>query len=461
MRLAPKSNSVRMQGRFENAATRASGSGASSLRHRDSWRAWAGFFLVLAGSLLAGSMEGHHLAWAGESRQSGGASYLGGAPAASAGAEGVHPAASRASTGGIAFDPQNGNVYVSSWPLATTSLVGDVTAIDGATNRVVASVNAGDEPGSVTFDSANGYLYVANQVTVGSNGSITVLAAGTLDTVGTIPVGPTPQGVLFDPLNGDVYVCNLVANGLSGSNTTSIIAGSRGTVVGTIPVGCGENGVGQRLALDPRSGELIISNPPVPQLPELSVINTTSGAVESPIQLSGAPGGVAYDPQNNVFYATEGNNVAVINASSRHVGGLIPVGHAPVALALDPANGQLFVANYNAAESNLTVVDTQSGRTVDSIQVGFGPDGMAYDSHNGCIYVVNLTGSVTVINGSTDSVVAIVSTEGPGGGPLAQPLLSNAEWAIGVGLGVSVTAGAVVWWTRRRRSPPPAHPPSA
>lgn len=368
----------------------------------------------------------------------------------------VHPAAAsgpRDSTGGIAFDAQNGYVYVSSSPLDTSSFVGSITAIDGATNQIVMSENAGDQPGALALDPSNGYLYAANQITVGSSGTVTVLDAATLGLVATLPVGPTPQGALYDPANGNIYVCNLVARGLTGSNTTTIIAGAGDTEVGSIPVGCGENTVGDRLALDPATGALLIANPPVPLSPEVTVVNTTSESVASPFGLPNAPEGIAPDPTTGIVYLTDGSNVTAINASSGAVTAEIGVGHPSDAIALDPADGRLFVANYSLRPTNVTVLDTATGRSVASIPTGPGPDGMVYDARNGCLYLVNLTGGITVINGSTNAVVATLHAEGPAGGSASSSPVSPLVIAGGVGAGLVAVGVIVVVWRRRGRRP--------
>jgi YVTN family beta-propeller protein len=59
---------------------------------------------------------------------------------------------------GAVFDPDNGYIYTAN--VASNS----VTAIDGSTNKVVATITkpAGQSPRELAFNSDNGYIYVAD-----------------------------------------------------------------------------------------------------------------------------------------------------------------------------------------------------------------------------------------------------------------------------------------------------------
>ena len=57
---------------------------------------------------------------------------------------------------GAAFDSANGYIYV------TNQYSGNVSVINGSTNKVIASIGVGSNPYGAAFDSANGYVYVTN-----------------------------------------------------------------------------------------------------------------------------------------------------------------------------------------------------------------------------------------------------------------------------------------------------------
>ena len=84
------------------------------------------------------------------------------------------------------------------------------------------------------YNSANGLVYVSN---AGSN-TVSILNTTTNSVVGTIPVGAGPNGIAYNQDNGKVYVANSV------SGTISVINGSSNTVSNTIPVGKTPIGLG-------------------------------------------------------------------------------------------------------------------------------------------------------------------------------------------------------------------------
>jgi len=86
-----------------------------------------------------------------------------------------------------------------------------VSVINGATNIVVASINVGSNPKGVAFDSAKGYVYVANS---GSN-NVSVINGATNKVIASISVGSDPVGAAFDPSNGYIYVANYFSGTLS------------------------------------------------------------------------------------------------------------------------------------------------------------------------------------------------------------------------------------------------------
>ena len=92
----------------------------------------------------------------------------------------------------------------------------------------------------------------------------------------------------------------------------------------------------------------------------------------------------------------------------------IPVGNDPLADACDSGNGDVYVANL--AGGSVSVINGVTNTVVATIPVGTDPGGLAYDSTNGNVYVANSgTDNVSVISGATNSVVATIPV---GSGPV-------------------------------------------
>jgi YVTN family beta-propeller protein len=132
------------------------------------------------------------------------------------------------SPAGIAYNPDNGNLYVTNRGSDTLSV------INGTTNTLVdeIAVNA-IAPSGVVYNAANNYLYVTN---MGSN-TVSVINGTTNTIVSTIPVGIGPNGIAFNQNNGDIYVANSI------NGTISIIDGLENIVTRTIPLGSNNNSI--------------------------------------------------------------------------------------------------------------------------------------------------------------------------------------------------------------------------
>ena len=78
------------------------------------------------------------------------------------------------------------------------------------------------------------------------------------------------------------------------------------------------------------------------------------------------------------------------------------------AVAYDPSNGYVYVTNQGS--NSVSVINGTTNSVIKTVSVGSGPQGVAYDPSNGYVYVTNLgSNSVSVINGANNSVIKTVS----------------------------------------------------
>src|SRR5215210_2420357 len=102
----------------------------------------------------------------------------------------------------------------------------------------VTTVPVGMSPFGASFNSENGYVYVANFY----SNSISIIDGFTNNLVLTIPLDSNtfPAGVMSSSENGYIYVTNFYSTSTTGTNlsagTVSVINGSTNTVVDTIQV---------------------------------------------------------------------------------------------------------------------------------------------------------------------------------------------------------------------------------
>jgi YVTN family beta-propeller protein len=172
-------------------------------------------------------------------------------------------------------------------------------------------------PFGASFNSENGYVYVANFY----SNSISIIDGFTNNLVMTIPLDSNtfPAGVMSSSENGYIYVTNFYSTSTTGTNlsagTVSVINGSTNTVVDTIQVGISPLGI----AINPENGNLYVTNF---YSGSISVINgSTNSVVDTVPSEAQGPLGIAFNPENGNLYVTNfySGSISVINGSTNSV----------------------------------------------------------------------------------------------------------------------------------------------
>jgi YVTN family beta-propeller protein len=202
---------------------------------------------------------------------------------------------------GIVSNSINNTVYVSNMGSNTVSV------INGTTNVVVANVTSTTSeevggsglfsPTGIAYNSDNGNLYVANR---GSD-TISVINGSTNSLIDEISLDAVaPSGIIYNAANNYIYVTN------AGSNSVSVINGTTNTVVENIPVGLGPNGI----AYDQSNGNVYISNF---MNGTVSVIDGLKNNVTDTIALeaNSTPNGISYDPDTDSLFVADSNSSIV------------------------------------------------------------------------------------------------------------------------------------------------------
>jgi YVTN family beta-propeller protein len=216
---------------------------------------------------------------------------------------------------GIIVSNTLGKVYV------TNSGSNSVSVIDGKTNEVVASIPVGSNPEGLCQMFQNGTsagtaaitttIYVINT----ASNSISAIDGKTNKVVATIPVGSQPHGIIVSNTLGKVYVTN------SGSNSVSVIDGKTNKVVAKIPVGSNPH----RLALFMSTVYVTNSGSN-----SVSVIDGKTDRVVATIPVDPLPRGIAVDSSSFAYTTNKvASSVSVIDGKTDRVVATIPVGRIP------------------------------------------------------------------------------------------------------------------------------------
>jgi YVTN family beta-propeller protein len=317
-----------------------------------------------------------------------------------------------AGTGLVGSNLKEASVDDAPFSASRDALASRASDSDPSILALVASVRVGSSPDWAAYDAAKGQVFVTNV----ESRNVSVINDTTDTVVATVPVGTWPSGAAYDPAKGEVFVAN------AGSANVSVINDTTDTVVATVPVGSGA----LEAAYDVGKGEVFVTND---DLNNVSVINDTTNKVVATVQVGFAPVAAAYDvAKGEVFVTNYGpNTVSVINDTNDTVVATIAVGSLPGAAIYDAAKGDVFIVNWESNDVN--VINDTNNTVVETVPVGTEPDGAAYDPARGAVLVTDSwcnydrgidcqQGNISVINDTTDMVVATVPI-GPGGAGIA------------------------------------------
>jgi DNA-binding beta-propeller fold protein YncE len=265
----------------------------------------------------------------------------------------------------LAANTSNGTVYISSFDTTVYGLSSSTNTITGST-----SVTG---PGRLTVDPSTGVIYVLTsfyQLVVISPG-----AGGSLSVVGTLQPS-NPFKIASNEITNRIYV-------LSRDSTVTVVDGASDTIVTTI--------------------SLPFGNP--------------------------APSGIVTNTATNRVYVALGNSIVVIDGVTNQILLTIPI--AASAIGVNPSSNRIFAV----ASSSVQVIDGSNNTTVATITLpsGFQPLDITVNSSNNRIYVsgntsvgpLTIAGSVVVIDGANDAVVATVPIGGEATGVAVNPITNK------------------------------------
>src|SRR3990172_4946493 len=174
----------------------------------------------------------------------------------------------------VCVNPNTNRLYVVNWDND------NVSVIDGATNQVIATIKVGDIP----FDGVGFGLFTAAfkvgklgvcvnpstnrvYVTNADSNNVSVIDGATNKVIATVPVGSSPLGVYVNPNTNRVYVTN------DNIGKVSVIDGATNQVIAMVPVENHPRGV----CVNPNTNRVYVSNL------ESNTVNVIDGAATNPV----------------------------------------------------------------------------------------------------------------------------------------------------------------------------------
>jgi len=190
------------------------------------------------------------------------------------------------------------------------------------------------------------YAYISNTGGDGVNDDLSIIDLGSNTVIATIPVGDGPQGVAINPAGTAVYVANTT------SNEFTVIDAITHTAT-TLPAGSGPGGV----AVHPDGSRIYLAHmdfSPPGEMSNVSVIDRATNTIIDEIFCGKGSIGVAVHPNGKVAYvsnASEGS-IAVFDTDTHEVIDTIVLEAAgenepcvPVPLAIHPEGTYVYAAN--------------------------------------------------------------------------------------------------------------------
>ncbi|MGC9292428.1 MAG: Ig-like domain repeat protein [Acidobacteriaceae bacterium] len=317
---------------------------------------------------------------------------------------------------GIAVNAVTNQIYVAN------SGGSSVSVIDGASNTIIASPAVGTSPRSVSVDTATNTIYVANS----GSATVSVIGGQNNTVLATPAVGPSPYAVAVDTVTDQVFVlCQGTTNG-----SVSIIDGASNAVTLAVSAGATPSA----LAINPATDHAYIANS---GSNNVSIIAGTTNKASAPIAVPASNPSYlasmvvnpitgivytssAYDPSANTgditAFKPDGSGIPC-DGGTQAVCTLAyaPGKPGPVALTVNIATDQIIAAN---GDGSITVVNGASNSFTSSVNAPVGSVGnavaVAVNPVTNSIYVVNQgngsNGTVTAFTNGGTSIVPLTNS---------------------------------------------------
>lgn len=232
--------------------------------------------------------------------------------------------------------------------------------------------------------------------------------------VATINAGVNPGGMAITPDSRIAYVANVNSYEVTNEHTVSIINLKTNAVEATIR-DPSFNEV-YTITLNAKATKAFATNS---NSSTVSIIDTKTNQVSGVIHGFDGPSGMVIDHCRNIGYVNNyggpegvksgnGRTISVLDLNTDTIVGTIEVDQGPVALAIAPNGKFVYVINYvdgNPGTGTMNIIQTDINQVVGTIPGFFGPFGIALTPNGRFAYVTNFGSNNFDPIGTTVSVV--------------------------------------------------------
>jgi len=275
----------------------------------------------------------------------------------------------------------NSALYSSHGPYGTVSEI----EVDNSP-PVVGTAVLGAEPWEVVMNPDGGDVFVENALTSSPDyvvATATHLVAMTINASSYPALRLSLENGAFDAENGYYYLPDFA------SGDVLVLNGTTGSTVASVAVAYPP----EALAFDSRNSLIYVFF----ENQEYQVINGTNNEPGGTYAAFLVPGngvnGAVFDSQNGCIYANGPDSVAVINGSTNEIAGIIHSGYAY--LAYNPVNDLIYGTSISGT---VDVINPSTNHVLETLEVGSNPHGIAVDFTTGYVYVANTaSGTLSIL----------------------------------------------------------------
>ncbi len=214
--------------------------------------------------------------------------------------------------------------------------------------------------------------YVSNS----DSNLISVFNKKTLQVVDAIATGRGPKGIVLDQIRTRAYVA------VSGDDTIEVVDVFKGSTIGRIRLGFGDNPI--ELALTPDGRTLVSVNY---NSNTVSIVDAISMIEVRRISVGQRPTSAVVDPSGSKAYIMNSmsNSVSVVDLTQRVITVTIRVAGTPLRGDINRTGDRLYVIRKDSP--NVAVIDPSSLRVIENIFVGMGAASIKVDFRTGLVLV--------------------------------------------------------------------------
>jgi YVTN family beta-propeller protein len=285
----------------------------------------------------------------------------------------IHPRA-------LAFNPTNHKLY----------------AVDQDGNRVIvldregarSTIAVGRAPNCIVVDAYANRIFVVNA----GSGDVSVIDGATDRVIKSLPTDKRPYAIGLDATLHRAYVTNTFSNKITVIDTAT-------NSVQQLPGGSKDY-----VETDARRRRAFFISY---EDPALTMLDAANAIHHEDLGLSHA-WGLAVDEQRGIVYVTEiGRNILLAYHEEGGRTEKVPTGAMPDAVAVDETANRIYVANY--VGDSVTIIDGATMKPVATVAAGHHPQALAVDGKRHRIFVANThSNNVTMIDGTTNRVLGTI-----------------------------------------------------